>query len=247
MKGRGQALRRLMAVQGAWSYERMIGIGMGYAAQPLLRDLEAADPERHRDATARSAEFFNCHPYLAGLALGASARAEHDGVPGAQIQRLRTALCSPLGALGDQLFWAGLVPVLMSLTLAGLALGAGAWILVPLVVLYNVVRVLVTRWALATGLDTGMQVGTAISSSWLPKAVSRIAGPAGFFAGLALPLAGAWLLAPWAASIRGPVAVTLASVAVTMAARRWGGARWTSLRIGLVLAVLTLLWTRVAP
>ena len=30
--------------------------------------------------------------------------------PAPQIARLRTALCSPLGALGDELFWAGLVP-----------------------------------------------------------------------------------------------------------------------------------------
>jgi len=247
VKGRGRALLRLLAVQGAWSYERMIGVGMGYAAQPLLGDLEGEDPVRHREATARSAEFFNCHPYLAGLALGASARAEHDGVPGVQIQRLRTALCSPLGALGDQLFWAGLVPVLMSLTLVGIAFGARAWILLPLVVLYNVVRVLVTRWALVTGLNTGMQVGTAISSSWLPRAVSRIAGPAGFIAGVALPLTGAWLLAPWASTIRDPALVTVASGAITMAARRWGGARWSSLRIGLVLAVLTLLWTRCVP
>jgi len=247
VRGRGRALLRLMAVQGAWSYERMIGIGMGYASQPLLSDLEAGDPARHREATARSAEFFNSHPYLAGLALGASARAEHDGVEGAKIQRLRTALCSPLGALGDQLFWAGLVPILMSLTLVGLALGTGAWILLPLVLLYNVVRFLVTRWALVTGLNTGLQVGTAISSSWLPRAVSRIAGPAGYFAGLALPLVGAWLLTPWMSSIRGPALVTLASGAVTLAARRWGGSRWSSLRVGLVLAVLTLFWTRIAP
>jgi hypothetical protein len=105
----------------------------------------------------------------------------------------------------------------------------------------------VTRWALVTGLNTGLQVGTAISASWLPRAVSRIAGPAGFFAGLALPLAGAWLLAPWADSIGVPVLVTLSSGAITLAARRWGGARWSSLRVGLMLAVLTLLWTRFAP
>ena len=108
---------RLLAVQGAWNYERMTGIGMGFAAAPLLRALASDEPEHHREATARAAEFFNCHPYLAGLALGASARAEYEGVPGAQIRRLRTALCSPLGALGDQFFWAGLVPIVMSLAL----------------------------------------------------------------------------------------------------------------------------------
>lgn len=244
MKGRGRALLRLLAVQGAWSYERMIGVGMAYASQPLLGDLESADPVRHREATARSAEFFNCHPYLAGLALGASARAEHDGVAGTQIQRLRTALCSPLGALGDQLFWAGLVPILMSLALVGLALGGGGPVLVGIVVLYNVARMLITRWALTTGLETGMQVGTAISTSWLPRTAARIAAPAGLAAGLAVPVAGAWLLQPMAGR---SMLVAVLSACATLALLRWGGARWTSLRVGLVLAVLTLLWTRFAP
>ena len=243
MKGRTRALLRLLAVQGAWSYERMTGVGMGYASQPLLGDLASTDPARRREAPARSAEYFNCHPYLAGLALGASARAEHDGVPGAQIQRLRTALCSPLGALGDQLFWAGLVPILMSLALVGIAAGGGGLVLVGVVLLYNVVRVLVTRWALVTGLDTGMQVGTAISASWLPRTAARIAAPAGWAAGLAVPMAGAWLLSPVAGR---SVLVAVSCAGVTLALLRWGGSRWTALRVGLLLAVITLLWTRFA-
>lgn len=243
MKGQARALLRLLAVQGAWSYERMIGVGMGYASQSLLGELESTDPARHREAVARSAEFFNCHPYLAGLALGASARAEHDGVPGAQIQRLRTALCSPLGALGDQLFWAGLVPIVMSLALVVIALGGGGLVLVGVVLLYNVVRVLVTRWALTTGLETGMQVGTAISASWLPRTAARIAAPAGFAVGLAVPMVGAWLLSP---SVGRSLLVAAGCACGTLAVLRWGGARWTALRVGLVLAVTTLLWTRIA-
>lgn len=244
MRGRGRALVRLLAVQGAWSYERMTGVGMGFAAEPLLRAMEFEEPERHREATARAAEFFNCHPYLAGLALGASARAEHEGVPGAQIRRLRTALCSPLGALGDQFFWAGLVPILMSLALAAIALGGGVAVLAAVLVGYNVVRLLVTRWALWTGLETGMQVGTAISASWLPRAAARIAAPAGLVAGLAVPTAGVWLLWP-AAGARGAVALFAAGAALALL--RWGGARWTSLRVGLVFALVALLWTRFAP
>ncbi|HOX19630.1 MAG TPA: PTS system mannose/fructose/sorbose family transporter subunit IID [Gemmatimonadales bacterium] len=244
MKGKGRALVRLLAVQGAWSYERMTGVGMGFAAEPLLRALESDEPEHHREATARAAEFFNCHPYLAGLALGASARAEYEGVPGAQIRRLRTALCSPLGALGDQFFWAGLVPIMMSLALVGVALGAGAVGLATVVIGYNVARLLVTRWALWTGLETGMQVGTAISASWLPRAAARIAAPAGLVAGLAVPVVGAWLLSP----VAGPrLAVTLLAAGATLALVRWGGARWTSLRVGLVFALVVLLWTRFAP
>lgn len=244
MKGQGRSLVRLLAIQGAWSYERMTGIGMGYAAEPLLADLEDESSARHREATARSAEFFNCHPYLAGLALGASVRAEHEGVPGPQIQRLRTALCSPLGALGDQVFWAGLVPIVMALALVAIALGTGGIVLAAAVVGYNVIRVLVSRWALATGLETGMQVGTAISASWLPRAAARIAAPAGFVAGLAVPLVGAWLLASVVPNAPG---VTVACALAALALFRWGGARWTSPRVALLFALVAFLWTRIVP
>ncbi|HQR18641.1 MAG TPA: PTS system mannose/fructose/sorbose family transporter subunit IID [Gemmatimonadales bacterium] len=244
MRGRGRALLRLLAVQGAWNYERMTGIGMGYAAEPMLEDLQATSPARHLEATVRSAEFFNCHPYLAGLALGASVRAEHEGVPGAQIQRLRTALCSPLGALGDQVFWAGLVPIVICLALVTIALGGGGLTLVAAVLSYNVIRMVVTRWALVTGLGAGMQVGTAISASWLPRAAARIAAPAGFAAGAAVPLVAAWLLAPatmpW-------IMAAVASAVAALALFRWGGARWTSPRVALLFAVVAFLWTRVVP
>jgi len=233
-----------MALQGAWSYERMIGVGMGYAAEPLLEDLGAVEPGRLPEATARSAEFFNCHPYLAGLALGASVRAEYEGTPGEQILRLRTALCSPLGALGDQFFWAGLVPIFMAVALAAIALGGGGWVLVALLVAYNLVRVFATRWALRTGLRSGMQVGSAISASWLPRAVVRVAVPAGFATGLAVPLVCGWLLSRYGGREAGvALLVGLAALAIL----RWGGTRWTSLRLGLVAAALSLLLTRIMP
>ena len=175
MNGGWRAWLRLFAVQGTWNYERMLGVGMGYAAEPLLDDLKTVDPVRHTEAVVRSAEFFNCHPNLAGLALGATTRAEYDGVPGAQIARLRTALCSPLGALGDQLFWAGLVPVLVGSTLVGVVARRAAG---------GRSR---ASWCCTTspgsrracgrsapGCDAGMGVGGAIATSWISRAIEWV-------------------------------------------------------------------------
>jgi PTS system mannose-specific IID component len=104
MKPRTEALIRLLAVQASYTYERMAGIGVGHASAPLLRDVFALRSARERrEAVARSADFFNSHPYLAGVAVGAEVRAEQQGIPGPVITRLRTALSGPLGALGDQL------------------------------------------------------------------------------------------------------------------------------------------------
>lgn len=192
--GRLRAFVRLLAVQGSWNYERMTGVGLGYAAEPLLEDLKASDPTRHAEAAVRSAEYFNSHPYLAGLALGALVRAEYDQVPGTQIGRLRAALCSPLGALGDQLFWVGLVPALLAAAMLGLVAGLGPWAVVVVLVAYNAVRLFTGAWALRTGLANGAGVGAALGTSWLPGAAARAGLVAGGMVGLALPLASDWLL-----------------------------------------------------
>jgi mannose PTS system EIID component len=237
MTGRLRALLRLFAVQGTWNYERMLGVGMGYAAEPLLEDLKTVDPVRHGEAVVRSAEFFNCNPNLAGLALGATARAEYEAVPGAQIARLRTALCSPLGALGDELFWSGLVPTLVGLALVAVALGAGWWAIAGFLALYNLIRLATAVWALRTGLDAGMRVGAAISGSWIPRAVARIGPLAGGSLGLAIPVVAGWYLHGfgWAGAI-GALAVAAVGAAVT----RWFGPSLTSVRFALLAMGLLL-------
>jgi len=238
---RFQALLRLFAVQGTWNYERMLGVGMGYAAEPLLEDLKAVDPVRHGEAVVRSAEFFNCHPNLAGLALGATTRAEYEGVPGPQIVRLRTALCSPLGSMGDQLFWAGLVPSLIGFTLVAVVLGARTWAILLFLVAYNAVRVWTAYWSLQTGMASGMKVGSAIGSSWLPRALEWAGPTAGFALGLALPVVAVWYLRGfgWTAAI-GAAGVGVAGVALT----RWFGPGLTSVRFALMAMILLLLFRR---
>ena len=241
MNRRFQALLRLFAVQGTWNYERMLGVGMGYAAEPLLEDLKAVDPVRHGEAVVRSAEFFNCHPNLAGLALGATTRAEYEGVPGPQIVRLRTALCSPLGSMGDQLFWAGLVPSLIGFTLVAIVLGAGTWAILLFLLAYNAVRVWTAYWSLQTGMASGMKVGSAIGSSWLPRALEWAGPAAGFALGLALPVVAVWYLRGfgWTAAI-GAAGVGVAGVALT----RWFGPGLTSVRFALMAMILLLLFRR---
>lgn len=235
MKGGLRALLRLYFVQAAWNYERMLGVGMGYAAAPLLEDLRTVDPARHAEAVARSSDFFNANPNLAGLALGALARAEHEHVPGAAVLRLRTALSGPLGALGDRCFWTGVVPALCGLALAGVAVGAGPWAAVLLVVVYAVIRFATARWALLTGWREGLQVGAAIGKSWLPRAAERAGAVAGFCVGVAIPLVAVWLLRDAGRSIA-VMAPAVALAGLTVA--RLAGPHHTALRFGLSVLVL---------
>lgn len=242
MRPERRALSRLLALQGAWNYERMQGIGMGWAAEPLLEDLREADPARWHDATVRSAEFFNAHPYLAGLALGATVRAEYDAIPGDQVSRLRTALCGPLGALGDQLFWAGLLPALVGLALLGVAFGVPGIAVGLLLVVYNGVRLATTAWGLRTGLREGLDLGRAIRESWLNEAAQRVGRIAGLVVGAAVPVTAAWLAGGLRTSA-GFTALAVGAVGIVLARLRptW----FTGLRYGLMLIAALILLTLV--
>src|SRR5688500_16747142 len=117
---------RMLAIQGSWNYEILLGNGVGFCVEPALRLLPGgAGGPAYRAALARQCQYFNAHPYLASVAVGALARAELDGEPPARIERFRTALCGPLGSVGDRLVWAGWLPFCSLRALAADGVGAG--------------------------------------------------------------------------------------------------------------------------
>jgi len=131
---------RLLAIQGSWNYEILLGNGIGFCLEPALRLLpEGIHSQHFKDALARESKYFNAHPYLASVAVGALARAELDGEPPERIERFRTALCGPLGSVGDRLVWAGWLPFCSLLALLVFGLGAGpALVLLVFLGSYNI-------------------------------------------------------------------------------------------------------------
>ena len=229
-----RALLRLFAVQGSYNYERMLGVGVGVAEEPLLRDLGDG---KYQPAVARGAHFFNAHPYLIGLAVGAAARAEHDGASPDQVERLREALCGPLGSLGDRLVWAGWLPFLSGLTLAAVALGAGWIAALVFLLVYNIGHVALRWWALKAGWTHGARVSVALHHPVLQKA-GTVLGPAMALAvGAALPLTAAYLSAPFEAWSRIALAIV---AAVSFLMLRLRGDRLNGLRLSLIMAALAL-------
>lgn len=232
----GRALLRLFSVQASYNYERLLGVGVGVAEEPLLRDLApdgAEDAAPYRAAVARGAHFFNAHPYLIGLAVGAAARAEHDGVPPEQVERLRAALCGPLGSLGDRLVWAGWLPLLSALAVAAIALGGGWMAVAAFLLIYNLGHVALRWWALRAGWAHGARVGVALHHPFFQRA-GVVLGPAmAFAAGTALPLSAAFLTEPFDLWARGALAASAA--AGFLALRLRGAVRLTGLQLGLGL------------
>jgi PTS system mannose-specific IID component len=241
-----RAFLRLFAVQGSWNYDRMLGLGAGVAAEPLLRELrsDADGGGAYHAAVARSARFFNAHPYLAGLAVGAAARAERDGAPPAQIERLRSALIGPLGSVGDRLVWAGWLPCVASAALAAVALGAGWVAIAAFLVVYNAGHIALRWWALREGWALGARVGTALHAPVLQRAMAWAIPAMALVTGFAIPLVGHALAAPFTGWQRGALAVGAVAGFLLL---QWVRGVVDGLRLGLGLVAIALIVGQLWP
>lgn len=228
---------RLFAVQGSWNYETLLGNGIAFCSEPLLR---ALPPERYRSALARQSRYFNAHPYLASVAVGALSRAELDGADPAKIERFRTALCGPLGSVGDQLVWAGWLPLCSVIALGAFAVGHGALVTLGIFLgLYNIGHVALRAWGLRTGLRRGMRVAPALANPILRDGPAALARIAAVVSGLVLPLALQRIIGP-GRGLAGAVAVVAVVGAVVLA--RFG-TRATGWRATLLLLAIFVLYS----
>ncbi|GAB1341522.1 PTS system mannose/fructose/sorbose family transporter subunit IID [Gemmatimonas sp.] len=188
---RASILLRCLAIQGSWNYEILVGNGVGFCVEPALRQLPGGmDGQPYKDALARQSVYFNAHPYLASLAVGALARVELEQVPAVRIERFRTALCGPLGSLGDRLVWAAWLPACSLLALLLFGFGwSPLGVVAGFLLLYNVGHLGLRDWGLRAGWKHGLRVASAMGHPVLqhgPRYIGRVSAVLG---GLALPLA----------------------------------------------------------
>jgi PTS system mannose-specific IID component len=182
---------RLLAIQASWNYEILLGNGIGFCTEPALRLLPGGKGgEAYRAALARHSQYFNAHPYFAGVAVGALIRAELDGESPTRIERFRTALCGPLGSVGDRLVWAAWLPFCSLLALLAFGARGGPWVVVGgFLLLYNTGHLALRAWALRVGLARGLQVAQALGGPVLRQGPQWLDQGAAFVGGAALPLA----------------------------------------------------------
>jgi PTS system mannose-specific IID component len=223
---------RLLAIQGSWNYEILLGNGIGFCLEPALRLLpDGLHSPAFHEALARESRYFNAHPYLASVAVGALARAELDGEDPVRIERFRTALCGPLGSVGDRLVWAGWLPFCSLLSLAVFGLGASALTVVLLFLgLYNVGHLGLRIWGLNTGWNHGLRVASALGNPVLRHGPQQIARVAALATGVAIPLALGRVIGPGRNYIGGVlIAVALGSLIIVRLQNRIEGWRLTLL------------------
>lgn len=202
---------RLFAIQASWNYELLVGNGIAFCVEPALRHLPGGPGGvAYRDALAREARYFNAHPYLAAVAVGSLARAELEQQEPARIERFRTALCGPLGSVGDRLVWAGWLPFCSLVALLAFALGASGLLVVGLFLgLYNAGHVALRAWGIHAGFTEGTRVASVLGNPVLRRGPLWVSRAVALLAGLVVPLVAYRVLAPGFTAAGGPIPVTL--------------------------------------
>jgi mannose/fructose/N-acetylgalactosamine-specific phosphotransferase system component IID len=101
-------------VQAVWNFKGLVSIGICFALIPIGKRLYP-DKNEYAAFLKRHLSFFNTHPYFSSYVLGAIAKIEEEFSLSAsseteKLERFKSALIGPLGAVGDQLFWATIKP-----------------------------------------------------------------------------------------------------------------------------------------
>lgn len=225
---RAAILLRLFAIQGAWTYEKMVGNGIAFAMEPAMRLLPGGQAgARYRTAMLRHSGYFNAHPYLAAVAVGALTRAELDDLPSEHIERFRTAAPGPLGSVGDRLVWAGWLPLCSAFALLAFGLGASpAGVVLLFLGVYNLGHIALRVWGLHVGWRDGLRVAQALGSPVLRLGPAHVARVTAFVAGVALPVAAQGIIGPGRVLLGSVLAaVAVGAVLLTVLQSRYEGWR----------------------
>ena len=166
---------RSFLVQGSWNYHTMLGSGFAFAMLPGLRSLYQDDEDKLEEPLERHSDHFNAHPYLTGIALGASLRLEADGAGAETVRSFKTAVRGPLGSLGDSLVWATWLPGISVLALAIYWLGLpGSWSALVFLLVFNAGHLGLRIWGFRVGYSEGRDVGHKLKVVDLSRLTARL-------------------------------------------------------------------------
>ena len=145
--------------------ENMLGNAMGQALAPALAELYADDKEERIAAYKRSITLFNTEQQVGaicpGVVLGMEeARAANQGVTPEVIQAVKVALIGPTSAIGDSMWVATIIPILLTICMAITSNAGGlGWLGPVLYMLCYPIGTAILSWNMwKLGYRTGVDV-----------------------------------------------------------------------------------------
>ena len=157
---------RSFFIQAVWNFKSMLSIGWTFTLLPIAKKLYK-DKEQYQNFLCRHLSFFNAHPYFASYALGAITRLEEDTAKlehkdYEQIDKFKNAIIGPLGAIGDQLFWANIKPASIMVGFLGILIFPGIFqkliFLCIFLILYNIPHIYMRYYGIVQGYNEGLSI-----------------------------------------------------------------------------------------
>jgi len=173
---------RSLAVQASWNFAKLQNLGFFLLVFPALEE-KYGNSAKLREALERHLDFFNTHPYFAGLVAGAVVREEGGDLDqGRFVEDLKRSLMSTMASIGDGFFWATLKPVAILTAIVPALFGAW-WSPLVLLAVYNVPHLSLRWWGIGAGLKEGCRVIESIQrlplsrlAPYLPLLAAALAG-----------------------------------------------------------------------
>jgi mannose PTS system EIID component len=249
---RFQCVLRSLWLQASLNNSTMQGLGALFCLVPVARWLGLDGADWHRFVT-RHQGTFNSNPFIATLGLGALARMEADQAGGDRIfgevksaqefdellPHFRERVSTPLGAVGDSLFWAAVRPQMVLLgAIAALMTGAvGALVLVVGFAIWQ----FTFRWrSFGWGWALGHRVSDALKDDRLRRPARIAATASAVLAGVLVAVLIPWgieAVSGWSPDGLGIVAFAASGAMGATIAYRRRASTW-ALACGLVLGVV---------
>ena len=217
-------LRLVVVARSAWiqaslNESGMLNLGRLFALTPVARWLGLSG-DAWRAFVGRHAGVFYSNPFVATLGLGALARVEVDAAragsapPDGLVERFSARLSTPLGAVGDELFWSAVRPKMAYLGVLTTILW-GVWGVGVFIVGFSVWQYTVRWKTFGVGWRLGLNVAESLRGPMLRKP-ARIAGAiAAGAAGAVAPLAAGVMVPRLAGSeLSGAIVAVLVCAAV---------------------------------
>lgn len=187
---------RSLALQASWTSRRMQSLGLIYVLYPWLESSSLLLKEKVIFCR-RHLAYFNTNPYYANFLIGGLIRLEDENCENSEhpellISSYKESLGRALASLGDQLFWLGLRPALLSLSIVtGLCCGPQTALL-P--VLLFAVAQLILRWkSLNIGFELGLDIADLMTKSVWHKSIGIARHVATLLAGILAGLVVVWV------------------------------------------------------
>lgn len=171
---------------GLVNYERMQGVGFAHAMSGALTKLYPDDKMERLESYQRHLVFFNTNVTTGTIILGLTLAMEEEkangsDIDGEMINSVKVSLMGPLAGLGDSIFQATIIPILLSV---GIALGLQGNMLGPIIFTVLILGIIypMDYWWYRKSYKEGKPLLNKLMKSGLLKKVTQGASMVGLLA-----------------------------------------------------------------